>query len=130
MSTPLVSGSAVPKPSDIAVVRLEGALGRPGIEAADYLLREAAREKNKALLDLTFADEIDHRAVALLVARARVMRAQRQQLAVVAPPPVRQVLKAAGGELKVFSTLAEATAFLLEELAVATTGRLRPHPTP
>lgn len=107
----------------IAVVKAEGKVDRAGLEACDYLITRAGPDTKLAVVDLSNAETVDYRAVTILVARRRVLKAKGGELAVAASRrEVRDVIRAtAGGELQLFPTVAEAVSYLHgdEQLVVA-----------
>lgn len=105
----------------IALVRAEGVVERAGIEACDYLLSRAGDDVKGAVVDLSLATHLDYKAVVILVARRRVLRARGADLAVAAGlRDVRHILRAAAGaELPVFPTVEEAQAYVRGDAAMA-----------
>jgi anti-anti-sigma regulatory factor len=99
----------------VAVVRGEGVVDRAGLEACDYVL--SCSPGKLAVVDLTQATYVDYRAVGLLQARRRVLKARGGELAIAAGSrEVRDEIRlGAAHELQVFTTLDEAVAYVRGE---------------
>jgi anti-anti-sigma regulatory factor len=117
--TPVKPGRPEPR---IAVVRGAGEVTRDAIETFDWAIAQAG-DIDGAVVDLSLATHIDYKAVVLLVARRRVLKAKGHELAVAAGlSDVRHILRASGGsELQVFATAAEALDYVRGEGTLATT---------
>ena len=106
-----------PKKDDkkVAVVRGEGVVDRAGLEACDFVLASSAGKL--AVVDLTQATYVDYRAVGLLQARRRMLKARGGELAIAAGSrDVRDEIRVgAGHELQIFTTLDEAVAYVRGE---------------
>ena len=109
---------------DPVVVRAVGDVDRACLESCEWLLSQAGAELRHAVVDLSEATSIDHRAAPLLVPRRRVLRARGGELAVAAGSrQVRDVIRATtGAELQVFPTVGEAVAWVKGELEGALAG--------
>lgn len=103
------------KAEPVAVVRAEGEVDRAGLEACDYVLSGVSGRT--AVVDLSQATYVDFKAVGILVARRRVLKAKGGELAIAAgAEKVRHMLRvSAGNDVQVFPTVDEATAYVRGE---------------
>jgi len=129
---PLVQGTqgnrmntATQNESPVAVVRIEGVVGRDSIEACDYFLSRSTEGTAGAVIDLSLATGFEREAAAILVARRRVLKAQGRELVVAAGlSDVRSAIRAhSGSEVQVFVTPEEALAYVRGSVPAVSVGQ-------